>query len=175
VSSWEDLVVVGRIARAHGNRGEVVINPETDFPEERFSPGAELLVQRGERIETLKVASARQHLGRPVVAFEGVADMDAAEGLAGSELRIVPDAIAPLPPGEFYRHDLVGCRVETVTGQDVGEVTRVEEGAGVDRLAVEGARGEILIPLARDICVTIDPAHGRIVIAPPEGLLDLNE
>jgi 16S rRNA processing protein RimM len=101
--------------------------------------------------------------------------MDAAEALAGAELRIDTAAMVALPEGEFYRHELVGCRVEGTDGRQVGEVRRVETGPGGDRLVVEGERGEILVPLARDICVSIDPAARRIVIAPPDGLLELNE
>jgi 16S rRNA processing protein RimM len=175
MSRWDDLVVVGRVARAHGNRGEVIVNPETDFPGHRFRAGSVLHVRRGGRIETLTIASVRFHKGRPVVALAGVGSMDGAEALADAELRIDPAALVKLGEGAFYRHELVGCRVETRDGRDVGEVTAVETGAGGDRLIVGGARGEILIPLARDICVTIDPAARRIVIVPPEGLLELND
>jgi 16S rRNA processing protein RimM len=175
VSAWEDMVVVGRVARAHGNRGEVIVNPETDFPETRFRTGSELRVRRGDAIETLRVAGVRHHQGRPIIAFNEVTTMDGAEALAGAELRIDSEAIVPLLPGEFYRHELVGCRVETTDGRDLGEVRGVEAGPGLDRLVVGGARGEILVPLARDICVTIDPGARRIVIAPPDGLLELNE
>jgi 16S rRNA processing protein RimM len=101
--------------------------------------------------------------------------MTEAEALAGAELRIDPATITALEAGAFYRHELLGCRVETVDGVLVGEVARVEQGAGADRLVVEGERGEVLIPLALDICVNIDVTARRIVIAPPAGLLELNE
>jgi 16S rRNA processing protein RimM len=169
------MVVVGRVARAHGNRGEVIINAETDFPDIRFRAGSELRLRRGDVIETLKVDAVRTHRGRPIVAFEGVSTMDAAEALAGAELRIAPGDVRPLSAGEFYRHELVGCRVETTEGREIGDVQRVEEGSGVDRLVIAGRRGEILVPLAADICVAIDPAARRIVIQPPDGLIELNE
>jgi 16S rRNA processing protein RimM len=175
VSSWEEMVVVGRVARAHGNRGEVIVNAETDFPEIRFRAGSELRLRRGGVVDTLRIGAVRIHQGRPVVAFDGVSTMDAAEALAGAELRIAPEDLLPLSAGEFYRHDLVGCRVETADGRELGEVRQVEDGAGVDRLVVAGSRGEILVPLAADICVKIDPAARRIVIRPPEGLIELNE
>jgi 16S rRNA processing protein RimM len=79
-----------------------------------------------------------------------------------------------LPAGSFYRHDLVGCRVETRDGQAVGTVSGVEGTMAGSRLVIDGARGEILIPLASDICTTIDVDGKRIVVEPPEGLLDLN-
>jgi 16S rRNA processing protein RimM len=72
-------------------------------------------------------------------------------------------------------HDLVGCAVETISGEPVGEVRRVEGGAGASVLSVEGRRGEVLVPLAADICVEVDIAGRRIRINPPEGLLELNQ
>src|SRR5688572_17800511 len=101
---WDEMVVVGRVARAHGNRGEVAVNPETDFPAERFREGSALHVRRAGAIETLTIARVRFHQGRPVVALAGVASIDAAEALAGSELRIDPAALVKLDEGSFYRH-----------------------------------------------------------------------
>src|SRR3954449_7408201 len=77
------MALVGWIARAHGIRGQVIVNPETDFPEERFQPGAELFVERGGRVETLTVTTARFHRGRPVIGIAGVETMNDAAGLAG--------------------------------------------------------------------------------------------
>src|SRR5262249_61435868 len=106
--------------------------------------------------------------------IDGVQTMDDAEGLAGYELRVPVDRLVPLPAGTFYRHDLIGCRVVTVDGRDVGAVSEVEGDLSGSRLVIQGAKGEIQIPFAWGICTAIDPAARRIVIAPPEGLLDLN-
>lgn len=171
---WEEMAVVGRIARAHGIRGQVIVNPETDFPEERFRPGAELFIERGGRVETLTVTSARFHRDRPVIGVAGVETMNDAERLAGQELRVPIDRLAALPPGTFYRHDLIGCRVETRDGTLVGPVRDVEGTVGGSRLVVDGASGEVLIPLVAAICTVVDPAAKRIVIDPPEGLIDAN-
>jgi len=171
---WDALALVGRVARAHGNRGEVIVNPETDFVDRRFRAGAELSARRGGRVERLRIASVRMHAGRPVIAFEGVETMDDAEALAGVELRVPVDDLERLPAGMFYRHDLVGCRVETVAGTRVGEVTAVEGELGASRLVVSAEGGEVLIPLAEAICVRIDIAARRVVVDPPDGLLDLN-
>jgi 16S rRNA processing protein RimM len=173
--NWDEMAVVGFIARPHGIRGQVIVNPETDFPEERFSTGATLFAMRGGGIEPFTVTTSRIQQGRPVIGLEGVADMDAARELAGLELRVPVDALAELPDGTFYRHDLVGCLVETVDGRQVGTVSDVEGDTGNSRLVVQSERGEILIPLALDICTIIDPAAKRVVIAPPEGLLDVND
>jgi 16S rRNA processing protein RimM len=174
VDDWDDYAVVGRIARAHGNRGQVIVNPETDFVEERFRPGAVLHALRGGRVERLRIASMRVHLGRPIVGIDGVVTMNDAEALAGVELRVPMADLAPLPPAMYYRHDLVGCAVETTRGDRVGEVTKVEGDMGTSRLVVSGPGGEVLIPIAQAICVVIDVAARRIVVDPPEGLLEVN-
>ena len=168
------MAVVGQIARAHGNRGQVILNTETDFPGERFQPGAELFVERGGVVQTLTVTTLRFQRDRPVVGIAGVDTMNAAEALAGYELRVPADRLAALPDGTFYRHDLVGCRVETSGGEPVGVVAGVEGTLDRSRLVVEGVRGEVLVPLVPEICTTIDVPGKRIVIEPPEGLLDLN-
>jgi 16S rRNA processing protein RimM len=172
--NWNEMALVGRIARAHGNKGQVIITVDTDFPGERFRPGAELFVERRGEVEPLTLGSVRFQNGRPVVAIVGVGTMNDAEALAGLELRIPLDRLAPLPEGTFYRHDLVGCAVETSSGAAVGTVRDVEGTVGGSRLVVSGAAGEILIPLASEICTTIDVVGRRIVVDPPQGLLDLN-
>jgi 16S rRNA processing protein RimM len=172
--NWDEMAVVGRIARAHGIRGHVIVNVETDFPDERFRPGGELFVERGGRVEPLTIATVRFHRERPILALAGVDSIDDAEALAGLELRVPVDRLAALPSGTFYRHDLIGCRVETTRGEVVGVVTDVEGTMAGSRLVIDGASGEVLVPLATEICREIDPAGKRIVIDPPPGLVDLN-
>jgi 16S rRNA processing protein RimM len=171
---WDEMAVVGRVARPHGIRGQVFVNPETDFPEDRFAVGATLFVNRGGRIEPMTVAASRIQQGRPVIGLEGIADIDAAQELAGLEFRVPLDALARLPAGSYYRHDLVGCVVTTTSGATVGTVSAVEGDAGNTRLVVQTGGDDVLVPLAQDICTTIDPPSKRIVIAPPEGLIELN-
>ncbi len=172
---WDEMAVVGRIARAHGLRGQVIVNPETDFPDDRFQPGAELFIERGGRIEALTVTTARFHRERPVIGIAGVETMNDAETLAGLELRVPIERLAVLPPDTFYRHDLIGCRVETRDGRDVGIVRDVEGTLTGSRLVVAGAGGDVLIPLVAPICTLVDPAGKRIVLDPPEGLIEVNE
>lgn len=169
------MAVVGVIARPHGIRGQVIVNPETDFPEDRFRPGATLFVNREGRVEPLTVTTFRMQQGRPVIGLESVADMNAARELAGLEFRVPAADLVELPDGMFYHHDLIGCVVTTADGRDVGVVSAVEGDAGTTRLVVGSAAGEVLIPLVLDICTTIDPAAKKIVIAPPDGLIELNE
>ena len=175
MDEWDAMVVVGRVARPHGLRGDVVVNPETDFAGDRFAPGATMWVRLEGRQRLLTVARARMQTGRPVVVFEGLESRDAAESLAGVELRVPEESLRVLEPGRYYEHQLVGCRVEAVERGHVGTVARVEGGPGVSRLVVESARGEILIPFAQAICVEVDVAARRILVNPPAGLLEVNE
>ena len=168
------MAVVGTIARAHGIRGQVIVNPDTDFPDARFRPGAEVFIQRAGRVESLTITSLRFQRDRPVIGLQGVDDMNASDALAGAELRVPVEWLAALPEGMFYQHDLVGCRVETGTGEQVGTVTAVEGDIAGSRLVVDAPSGEVLVPLVRDICTTIDPGAKRIVVDAPEGLLELN-
>jgi 16S rRNA processing protein RimM len=172
--NWDEMALVGRIARAHGIRGQVIVNPESDFPEQRFRPGAELFVERGGRVEPLTITTARFHGERPVIGIDGIETMNDAATLAGLELRVPVDRLAALPADTFYRHDLIGCRVETIDGQPVGLVRDVEGTMGGSRLVVDGGGGEVLIPMVSPICKVVDPAAKRIVIDPPAGLIEVN-
>jgi 16S rRNA processing protein RimM len=173
--AWDDLVVVARVARPHGRRGEVILNLETDFPERRFAPGNRVMVRRGADAEPLVVRSVWFLKSRPVVGFDGFASIDDAETLAGRELRIPADELAELPPGMFYHHDLVGCRVETAAGLIVGEVVAVDGAGEASRLVVATPRGEDLIPLVGEMVPLVDTRGRRIVVAAPDGLLGLND
>jgi len=173
--SWNDMITVGRVVRPQGNRGEVVVASETDFGEDRFRPGTRVWIQRAEASEELTVASSREYAGRWVVGFEGVATIDDAERLRGTELRIAAGEIRPLDANTFYVHDLVGCRVETMDGSGVGTVVGVQFGTGTPLLVVEARTGEVLVPMAEEICRRVDIAGKLIVVDAIEGLLELNE
>ncbi|MBM3819959.1 MAG: ribosome maturation factor RimM [Acidimicrobiia bacterium] len=175
MADWDSMVLVGRIARTHGLKGHVIVNPETDFPHARFKVGSVLWTRSDGAERTLTISAVRFQQGRPVIAFEGLATIDEVEPLAGQELRVPEDTLQPLEAGQYYQHQLVGCMVETVDGARVGAVAKVEGGAGGTRLVVDGTRGEIQIPFAVDICVDVDVPGKRIRIDPPDGLLELNE
>ena len=172
--AWDEMIVVARVARAHGNRGEVILDLETDFPDERFKTGGRLYICRNGAATEVVVEAVRFHRGRPIVKLSGVQTMDQAEALARHELRIEREALQRLPGGSFYHHDLVGCVVRTAGGQAVGKVVAVEGSGANSRLVVRRRGAEVQIPLAEDICVSVDVAQGTIVVNPPEGLLDLN-
>jgi 16S rRNA processing protein RimM len=168
------MVLVGRIARPHGLRGQVIVNPETDFVDERFRVGATFWTRSARGDEQLTVTSARVQNGRPVIGFDGFSSIDDVERLAGLDLRVPEEDLQPLDAGVYYHHQLVGCAVETIAGEGVGHVVAVNGGAAGSVLEVDGPRGEVLIPLAVEICVEIDIGTKRIRIDPPDGLLDVN-
>jgi 16S rRNA processing protein RimM len=176
MNDWDDAILIGVVARTHGNRGEVIVNPETDFPEERFEVGAHLMARGRDGADTtLEIVTMRMHQGRPVILFKGIASMNDAELLAGTELRVEEGDLDEelLEDGAFYQRDLIGCAVVTESGDEIGAVTAVEGKPGAMRLVVQSRRSEVLIPLADEIC-TVDLEAKRITVRPPEGLLEVN-
>ena len=164
-------VVVGRVGRAHGVRGEVVVEVRTDEPSQRFADGSELSTEPGS-VGPLTVHHAREHSGRLVVAFAQVSDRTAAEALRGTLLLADVDPGEQAGPDEFYDHQLVGLRACTRTGEDVGEVVAVEHGGAQDLLVVRRADAEVLVPFVTAIVPEVDLRAGVVVLDPPGGLLD---
>lgn len=166
---------MGRVARAHGNRGQVIVNPESDFASERFAVGRTLVVeQEGQQTSERRIEAVRFQDGRPIVALEGIGTMDAAEALAGAALTMREADLGPLAPGTFYRHDLVGCDVVDASGAPIGRVTGIDGPIERSLLVVASRRGEVLIPMVEGIVVKLDVVAKAIVVDLPEGLVDLN-
>jgi 16S rRNA processing protein RimM len=167
-------LVVGRIARAHGIGGEVAVDVRTDSPDLRFAPGAKVDTDPSER-GPLTVRRTRWHSGRLLVVFDEVGDRTAAESLGGT-LLVADSATSPDvdDPDEFWDHDLVGLSAVTVTGTALGRVEEIVHSPGTDLLVIRGEDGaEILVPFVRAIVPEVDVQHGRVVVDPPEGLLEL--
>jgi 16S rRNA processing protein RimM len=171
---WDDMVLVGFIARTHGNRGEVILKSETDFPDERFRVGATLHGRRGTGpVERFEVTAVRFQQGRPIIGLAGFTSISEAERLAGYELRVPESEQSALPVGVYYHHQLIGCEVVTRRDETIGRVADVQGDGDATRLVVRGVRGEVLIPLVQEMC-EIDVAAKRIVVNPPAGLLEVN-
>lgn len=171
---WNDMVLVGIVARTHGNRGQVIVNCESDFPESRFRPGATVFARKANAaVEPLQITSVRFQQGRPILGLDGIGSIDDAERLAGAELKVPAGDQGALPAGTFYYHELIGCDVVTDGGETIGKVSSVEGTGGASRLVVKGARSEVLIPLAQEICA-VDVLAKKIVVTPPAGLLEVN-
>ena len=101
--STDDLLLVGRVARPHGIRGQVIVTPETDFPGDRFKTGQTLLVGAADRPVERRIREVRFHQGRPILALDGIETMDAAEGLAGAEVWVHQGGLEPLPAGQLAK------------------------------------------------------------------------
>jgi 16S rRNA processing protein RimM len=163
-------ILVGIVARAHGLRGEVVVEPTTDAPE-RFAPGSTLTAQLPVGpARALSVAASRPFSGRWLVHFEGIASRDEAQALHGVELTVRRDQVAALPPGRYYRFELVGLDARTPDGVRLGRVEEVFSTGADDVLSVRGDGGEILIPMLEMVVRSVDLESGSIVLDPPPGL-----
>lgn len=169
-------LVVGRIGKAHGIRGEVNVGIRTDEPEERFAVGAVLRTDPAER-GPLTVRSQRFVSGQKLVlGFDEVPDRTVAETLQGTMLVIGTDELPELDDDDdFYDHELIGMQAQTEDGELIGEVVDVVHGPGGDTLAIKASgRGrEILVPFVRDIVPTVDRSTRTMTLTPPEGLLEL--
>jgi 16S rRNA processing protein RimM len=166
-------LVVGRIGRAHGIKGEVAVEVRTDEPELRLVPGAELATDPAAP-GPLTIESGRVHSGRLLLRFEGVRDRTAAEGLRGVMLiaEVDPEEL-PDDPEEFYDHQLIDLDVVTVDGTEVGRVAEVTHLPYQDLLVVRRPDGgEVLVPFVSEIVPEIDLDEQRAVIDPPPGLID---
>lgn len=163
------------MVRAHGLRGELGVDVRTDSPEERFAPGARLVARRaGEADVTLTVGAVRPHTGKLLVTFEEVPDRTAAEPYRGARL-LVEAATLPPPddPEEFHDHQLEGLRAELEDGTAVGTVREVLHGPAGDLLVLSRTGApDALVPFVHQIVPVVDLAGGRVVLTPPEGLLD---
>jgi 16S rRNA processing protein RimM len=166
------LLAVGRIGRAHGIRGEVSVEIRTDDPGARFVPGSSLATEP-ESAGPLTVESVRSHTGRLLVRFAGYEDRTAAEALRGVLLLVDSADIPPTgDPDVFHDHELIGLGAVTVDGVEIGEVVDVEH-PGQDLLVVRAIDGrDVLVPFVGAIVREIDVSAGRVVIDPPDGLLE---
>jgi len=168
-------LVVGRISRPHGVRGELAVEVRTDDPELRLAAGAVLATEPA-TVGPLTIARNRWHSGRLLVAFKGIEDRNEADQLRGVLLLIESSELEEITdPDEFRAHPLIGLAVIAPDGTQVGEVADVLH-YGQDLLVVAGsgerAGTEIMIPFVSAIVPEVDLAAGRLRIDPPPGLLD---
>ena len=164
---------IAHVVRAHGLRGEVAADMLTDFPE-RFDDVAEVTLRRGDEERAAEVEGHRFHKGRVLLKFAGVDSMTDAERLRGFDVVVPEEELHELPEDFYYDFDLVGCAVVTTSGEAVGTVDSVLRTGAAELLSVRRAGGgEVLIPFVDEICPEVDVEARRIVVDPPEGLLDL--
>jgi 16S rRNA processing protein RimM len=169
-------LTVGRVVKAHGVTGELVVEIRTDDPELRFAPGAILRAKASDNRERNYVVEAvRPHGSRLLLRVEGVADRDAADALRGSVFVIDSEDLPPIDePDTYYDYQLEGLRMRTTDGRDIGTVAEVLHTAAGELLAVNRAEaGELLVPFVSAIVTSVSLDSGIVEIDPPEGLLEL--
>jgi 16S rRNA processing protein RimM len=173
------FLVVGHLNKPHGTKGELFAWPLTDHPESVFQPGNTFRSGDVEGTEPdldlppLRLVDVRPFKRGYLLSFAGVHDREGAGLLQGRYLFLEAGRLEPLQEGEVFYHQLLGMEVVTVDGEPVGTIHEVYELRPADLLEVHGPRGEFMIPFLSHIVVQIDADAGRMVIDPPEGLLDL--
>lgn len=164
-------LLIGRVVKSHGIKGEVAVEVTTDSPEERYVVGEVLHGKQGKKEHELTIATLRAHKGRLLISFKEIPDRTAADSLRGTQFFAEP--IEDPDDDGFYDHELEGLRV-LLDGQDIGEVTGVTHGPTQSLLEVELANGkEALVPFVEAIVPDVDLEAGTCTITPPEGLLEL--
>lgn len=172
---WADLVAIGVVAKSQGRKGEVAVNPLTDFPERFTGLRRVFLEGAGGEPVPLTVESARVHKARPVVKLAGVSNISEAQALAGKELRIPTSELVALPEGSFYHFEISGLRVIDRNQGFIGTAEAVLKTGGTDVLVVRSSAGcELLLPFCSEICPRVDPDAGCIEVDTPEGLIEVN-
>ena len=176
MATRDDLVVVGRVRRPHGVRGEVLIEPLTDEPDAVYAPGRRVFGGTSEspmdEAPTLTVIETRPFKDGLLVRFEEIGDRTAAELWNGRLLFVPEDVLTPLGEGEVYQHELKGMTVELSSGEVVGTVADVFEVPQGLLLDVARERGTVLVPFSGEIVVDVDRARRVVRIDPPAGLLE---
>ena len=172
--SQQGYIAVGQIVGPHGIRGEVKVEPLTDFPE-RFKKGARIFLGTAtdsSEVAPIEIAAARPHQGRWLVMFSQVKDRNAAEALRDRYLLIPAADAMPLGEHENYVHDLIGLEVVTTDGAALGRIAEILFTPANDVYVVRGPRGEVLIPATRDVILSVDLPNHLMAVALPEGLLE---
>jgi 16S rRNA processing protein RimM len=169
------LVAVGEVLRPWGLQGEVRVRPLTDRPKERFTNLHECVLwePRPDRREPCRIASCRFEGESLLVRMEGVTSPEDARRFTGRLLAVAQEDVLPAPEGHFYPWEMAGAVVETRDGRRVGEFVRVEGSEGQPLWVVAEGGREHLVPAVPEIVVDVNVAERRIVINPPEGLLEL--
>ena len=162
-------LVVGRIGRAHGVLGEATIEVRTDDADLRFAVGNEVILENGKK---LIIKSSRWHNQVLLLSFDGISDRNQIEELRDKLISAEVD-ISAMAPGEYHYQQLIGSQVFLQSGDQVGVVGEIVKLPGQDLLSIDKGGSQVLVPMVKQIIISIDVAAKKIVINPPEGLLDV--
>lgn len=171
-------LMVGRVVKAHGITGELVVDSRTDDPELRFAPGAKLHARKtGVPQRDYVVETSRPHGARLLVRLTGVSDRNGADAMRGSVFVVDSADLPPITePDTYYDHQLEGLQVRTGAGEEIGTVTEVLHTAAGELLAIKRTDGrELLVPFIAAFVPSVSLAERALVIEPPEGLLELDD
>ncbi|MDI3534733.1 MAG: rRNA processing protein RimM [Thermosediminibacterales bacterium] len=164
-------LTIGKIVSTHGNKGEVKVYPLTDFLE-RFDNLKEVYVRIKGQIKLYKIENVRYHKKFIILKFEGIDSIDKALSFKDSVLEVKRENAFTLPPGHYYISDIIGCKVKTIEGKDLGELIDViKTGANDVYIVKNDANKEILIPAIKEVVKKIDIKNREITIKPLEGMI----
>ena len=165
---------VGKIVNTHSLKGEVKVISSTDFEEQRFEKGTELLITRGNQVvKEVTVESYRTHKNNLLVKFVGIDSIEEAEKLKNLQIRIDSENIGELEENEYYFHEIIGCEVFDENGKSLGEISEILTPGANDVWVIKTQNGkEILIPYIEDVVKKIDVENKKIDIEVMEGLID---
>ena len=172
----DDHVLIGKVAKPHGIRGEVKVYTFSELPD-NLQLYKSLVLQKPGESETRKysLVKSRPQGKLAIVQLQGVDTRDEAEALQGSEIWLDKSEIPGLEPGEYYWHQFVGLQAVTDTGTALGKISGLFTTKAHDVMVIAGAEREYMIPVKDEIIKQVDTKAGKVIIAPPAGLLEVNE
>ena len=169
-SQQPEFITIGRVLGPKGVKGEIKVEPDTDFPE-RFAPHSVIYIG----CRPMTIDGTGWHRGKAIIKLRAIDSAEQAEKLRGQPVEVPRSQIHPLPEGQYYHFQLIGLEVVTTHGELLGNITEILTAPSNDNYVVSGARGEVLIPAIEDVVKSIDLDRGRMVIEPIAGLLELNQ
>ncbi|TCM98925.1 16S rRNA processing protein RimM [Paenibacillus sp. BK033] len=165
---------VGKLVNTHGLRGEVKVLPQTDFAETRFASGSKLSLQHpdsGQKLE-VEVTGAREHKGMFILKLKGFYDINEAEKYKGWTLKIAEEELDQLEDGEYYYHEIMGCRVLTEDGEELGTISEILRPGANDVWVVDmPKKKQLLLPVIDDVLLKVDVANKTVTVRLLEGLI----
>ena len=169
------MLTVGKVVNTHGIRGELKVWPETDFPGERFRPGAELWLVAPDESQAIPhvVAGARPQKNLFLVKFREYDNINQVERFKGWKLKVPAENRVKLAPNEYYFHDIIGCSVVSESGENIGVVTEILRPGANDVWVVRRPGGKLAyLPYIADVVLNVDVEGRRVTISVLEGLLE---
>lgn len=168
------LYSVGKVVNTHGLRGELKLISHTDFPDVRFSPGSKLVLlqeESGQEVE-VEVQSAREHKGVFYVLLKGLNHINDVERYKGWMVKVAESELLELEEDEYYYHEIIGCRVVTEEGEELGDITEILSPGANDVWVVKPGKGkEILLPVIDEVLVSVDVENKVVTVRLMEGLI----